>query len=61
MFLNNYQRRSCFTYSGAQTRFVGYTTPISSVAIDMASFIEYKSENNITLSELVCIGCDGLS
>lgn len=41
-------------------QFLGYTTPLTGKAVDIAnSIIEYTAGNNITLSELVCIGCDG--
>lgn len=41
-------------------QFLGYTTPLTGKAVDIAnSIIEYTAGNNITLSGLVCIGCNG--
>lgn len=43
-----------------KSRFLGYTAPLSGKAIDIAnSILQYFSENYLTMSEIVCIGCDG--
>jgi hypothetical protein len=43
-----------------KSQFIGYTVPLSGKAIDIAnSILEYFFENNLTISEIVCIGCDG--
>lgn len=42
------------------SKYVGHVNPLSGKAIDIANAIlEYVAEKNITLTELVCVGCDG--
>ena len=42
------------------SKYIGHIKPLSGKAVDIAnSILEYMTEKNISLSELVCVGCDG--